>query len=182
MKRIITFIMVAVSLSIIVAAQTAPAPAPQAPNPAARKVVSPLAQYSGAWIAAFDNHPWLAIELKLQGNQLLGTLNRPHDFQFDNQGGIKSVSQQRVVEGIENAVLQGDGLLFTVKDPATQKTDSYVMRLINANTAEVKMSGMAMQPGMPKPLPWKLSRVTPNANAAATAAPVPNAGAVTPAR
>jgi hypothetical protein len=64
---------------------------------------------------------------------------------------------------VENAVLQGDGLLLTVKDPGTQQTDRYLMRLTSANSADVKMVGMSVPPGMPKILPWKLNRVMANA-------------------
>jgi hypothetical protein len=64
---------------------------------------------------------------------------------------------------VENSLLNGDGLLLTVKDPGTQQTERYLMRLTSADTAELKMVAMSMPPGMPKPKPWKLSRVGPNA-------------------
>jgi len=64
---------------------------------------------------------------------------------------------------VDSAVLNGDGLLITVKDNGTQQTDRYMMRLTGADTAELKMVAMSMPPGMAKPKPWKLSRVGPNA-------------------
>jgi hypothetical protein len=134
---------------------------PQMQNAPARK--SPLADYAGAWIGSFEGNTWLSVRLALQGNQISGTLQRPKDLQFANDGGIKSVSEERLTEGVENAVIQGDGLLLTVKDPAAQTVDHYVMKLTAAGTAELKMVAMSMPPGMPKPLPWKLNKVTPNA-------------------
>ncbi len=84
-------------------------------------------------------------------------------FKFNNNGGLKSVSDDKITESVDKAVLQGDGLLLTVKDPNTQQTSSYVLRLTSANTAELKMVAMSMPPGMPKPQPWKLSKIMANA-------------------
>ena len=92
-----------------------------------------------------------------------GHLQRPKDFQFADNGAIKSVSDEQMTEGVENAVVQGDGLLLTVKDPGTQQPDHYVMRFTVPGMAELKMVAMSMPPGMPKPQPWKLSKVTPSA-------------------
>ena len=130
-------------------------------NAPARK--SPLAEYAGSWIATFQGHAWLTIRLNLQGTQLSGTVQHPHNLEFDNSGEVKSVSDERLTGAVETAVIQGDGLFLTVKDTDTQETDRYVMRLTSANTAEVKMVAMPMPPGMPKPQPWKLSRVNPSA-------------------
>jgi hypothetical protein len=159
MKRFLSFAILAIAMSAISIAQTSMTP--QMQNAPVRK--SPLADYAGVWNGAFEGHAWISINLKLQANQLSGTMQRPHDFQFANDGAIKSVSDEKLTEGVENAVLQGDGLLLTVKDPGTQQTDHYVMRLTGAGTAELKMVAMSMPPGMPKPQPWKLTKVTPNA-------------------
>jgi hypothetical protein len=158
-KRSFALAMLVISMCIIGVAQTSMTP--QMQNAPVRK--SPLAEYAGAWIGTFEGHTWLAVRLTLQGNQISGTLQRPKDFQFANNGGIKSVSDEQLTEGVENAVLQGDGLLLTVKDPGTQQIDRYVIRLTGPGTAELKMVAMSMPPGMPKPLPWKLNKVTPNA-------------------
>jgi len=159
MKRFLPFAILAIAMSAAAIAQTSMTP--QMQNAPARK--SPLADYAGTWIGTFEGHAWMSINLTLQANQLSGTMQRPHDFQFTNDGAIKSVSDEKLTEGVENAVLQGDGLLLSVKDPGTQQTEHYVMRLTGAGMAELKMVAMSMPPGMPKPLPWKLSKVTPNA-------------------
>jgi hypothetical protein len=137
------------------AAQTSMAPGMQ--NAPARK--SPLAEYTGSWIGTFQGHTWITVKLNQQGDHLIGTLQRPRDLQFQNSGDLKSVGEEQTTSAVEKALLQGDALLMTVKDPSTQQSDLYVMRLMSANTAELRMSGMAMQPGMPKPKPWQLSRV-----------------------
>lgn len=167
MKRFITFVVLVISISLICVAQT-PANS-QTPNAPVRK--SPLAPYAGAWIGMFEGHAWMSIRLNLQANQISGSMQRAHDYKFNNNGGLLSVSQDQVTEGVENAVLQGDGLLLTVKDPETQQTTHYVLRLTGPDTADLKMVAMSMPPGMPKPLPWKLSRVAASTAAATTATP-----------
>jgi len=159
MKRFMLLALVAVSLTTTALAQTSMTPGMQ--NAPARK--SPLEEYAGSWIGTFQGHTWIAIRLTKQGTELTGTLQRPHDLQFANSGELKSVGEEQTTHAVENAVVQGDGLLLTVKDPSTQQTEHYVMRLMSANTAELKMASMAMQPGMPKPRPWQLSRVGPSA-------------------
>jgi hypothetical protein len=165
MKRFITLVLLVISISLISLAQTSTNP--QTPNAPVRK--SPLAVYAGAWIWMFEGHAWMSIRLNLQAEQISGSMQRAHDFKFNNNGGLLSVSQDQVTEGIESGVLQGDGLLLTVKDPDTKQASHYVLKLTGPDTAELKMVAMSMPPGMPKPLPWKLSRV--GASTATTAAP-----------
>lgn len=164
MKRFITLTFMVLSMSLISVGQVAN---PQAPNAPIRK--SPLAPYAGAWIGMFDGHVWMSIRLNLQAEQISGSMQRAHDYKFNNNGGLQSVSEDQVTEGIESGALQGDGLLLTVKDPDTHQASHYVLRLTGPDTAELKMVAMSMPPGMPKPLPWKLSRV--GASTAAAAAP-----------
>lgn len=159
MKRALGFAILAVALAAVGSAQTSMTPGMQ--NAPARK--SPLAEYAGSWAGTFQGHTWLAIRLTLQGNQIAGTVQHPHDLKFNDDGQIKSISDERLTGVVENAVLNGDGLLLTVKDPNSQQTSRYEMRLTTANTAQVKMVEMSMPPGMPKVKPWMLSRVEPNA-------------------
>jgi len=158
MKRFLSTAMLVVALSLIGYAQTSMTPAMQ--NAPARK--SPLAEYAGAWIGMFQGHAWMTIRLSLQGNQVSGSLQRPQDLQFNDDGNIKSISDERSTATVENGQLTGDGLLLTVKDPNSKESDRYLIRLTTANTAEVKMVAMNMPPGMPKPKPWMLSRVGPS--------------------
>jgi len=155
MKRVLSVALLMLSFAIVAAAQTSMTPGMQ--NAPARK--SPIAEYAGSWIGTFQGHTWITVKLNQQAGVLSGTLQRPHDLDFQNSGELKSVGDEQTTSTVENAVLQGDGLLMTVKDPSTNQTDHYVMRLMSANTAELKMSGMNMKPGMPKPQPWQLSRV-----------------------
>ncbi len=159
MKRVLSVALILISFAIVALAQTSMTPGMQ--NAPARK--SPLEGYAGSWIGMFQGHAWITVKLNKQGPELTGTLQRAHDLQFANSGDLKSVGEEQTMSTIETAALQGDGLLLTVKDPGTNQTDHYVLRLMSANTAELKMSGMAMPPGMPKPKPWLLSRVGPTA-------------------
>jgi len=159
MRRFISIAVLIVGLAIVGLAQTSMTPGMQ--NAPARK--SPLAGYVGAWIGTFDGHAWLTIRLTQQGTQLSGTVQRQSDVKFNDQGEIKSVGEEQTTSAVENSLLNGDGLLLTVKEPGTQQTDRYLMRLTGADTAELKMVAMSMPPGMAKPKPWKLNRVGANA-------------------
>jgi hypothetical protein len=70
-------------------------------------------------------------------------------------------------------VLNPDGLLLTMKDPDSQETDRYMMRLVAPakDAAELKMIAMSMPPGMSKPKPWRLTK---NVIAPAAKAPAPH--------
>ena len=157
MKRFL--LAVFLTSALMASAQTSMTPGMQ--NAPARK--SPLAEYAGTWIGIFQGHTWMTVRLTQQGPILGGSLQRPRDLEFQDSGDLKSVSAERSNDSVDNAVIQGDGLLLTVKDPGTQETFRYVMRLTSANTAELKMVGMSMPPGMAKPKPWILSRLGPSA-------------------
>ncbi len=159
MKRLILIALVTAALTVVGLAQSSMTPGMQ--NAPARK--SPLAEYAGSWIGTFQGHTWISLRLVNEGTVLSGTLQRPRELQFQNSGELKSVGDEKSNLTIENAVVQGDGLLLTVKDPSTQQTDHYVLRLMSANIGELKMASMSMPPGMPKPRPWQLSRVGPSA-------------------
>lgn len=159
MKRLLLIALLLATCAAVAPAQTSMTPGMQ--NAPARK--SPLEEYVGSWIGLFQGHAWITVKLQRQGPDLLGTVQRAHELQFQNSGDLKSVGEEQTTGNIQKAVLQGDGLQLTVQDPNTQATEHYVLRLMSANTAELRMAGMAMQPGMPKPKPWELSRVGPTA-------------------
>jgi hypothetical protein len=163
MKRYVSLALFVVSISLAGVGQSTASP--QAPNAPVRK--SPLAGYAGAWVGMFEGHAWISIRLNLRGDQITGTVQRAHEFQFNNNGGLKSVSDDQITETVDKAAAQGDGLLITVKDPNTQQSSGYVMRLTGADAADLKVVAMSMPPGMPKPLPFKLNRVTASAVAPA---------------
>ena len=154
MRRLAVVAVTAIALCVVGWAQTSMSPAMQ--NAPAQK--TPLSGYVGAWIGTFQGHAWFTIRLMQRGDQLTGVMQRPRDVQFDDQGEVKSVGDEKWSGRVESAKLNGDGLLLTVKDPATNKTDRYLMRLTNDTTAEVNMV-----PGAPKPKPWRLIKVPANA-------------------
>jgi len=159
MRRFMFIALLVVGLAATAIAQTSMTPGMQ--NAPARK--SPLAEYAGAWIGTFGGHTWMTVRLTLQGTSMSGTVQHQNDVKFTDRGDIKSVGEEQISGSVESAVLNGDGLLLTVKNTGSQETDRYLMRLTSANTAEIKMIAMSMPPGMPKPKPWVLSRVGPNA-------------------
>jgi len=163
MKRFFILVMLLIATSVVGFTQTATTQ--QTPSAPVKK--SPLADYAGTWTSAFEGHPWLTIRLTSQGTALSGSVQRAHEFQFADSGLLKSVSEDQITESIDSAALQGDGLLITVKDPNAQQPNRYLLRLTGANTADLKMVAMSMPPGMPKPQPWKLTKVTASAVAPA---------------
>jgi hypothetical protein len=156
MRRLAIVVMVMLALGSAVWSQTSSGRA--TPSQPTKK--SPLAGYAGTWVGTFEQHPWLTVQLTLKGQQLSGALRRAHDLKFNDSGEIKSVGDTEVSEVIQDATINGDGLLLTAKNPDTNEIDRFTMRLMSETTAELKMSAMSMPPGMPKLKPWKVTRVT----------------------
>jgi hypothetical protein len=130
-----------------------------------KKKVSPLAEYSGEWASTFNGRVWLRLQLELRGDELIGALLHARNIDLNDNGEIKSVSEEQSGGTIREAVLNPDGLLLTVKDAGSQEIDRYTMRLIlpSKEEADFKMIGQSMPPGMAKPKPWRLvkSRISP---------------------
>lgn len=152
MKRLL--LVLTMALSVAAGAQTSPKQA--TPGAPVRK--SPLADYAGRWTGSFEGKTWLTVKLALQGDRLSGSIQRPRNLQFNDLGELKSVSDDQSAETVQDAQVNPDGLLLTTKDPDTQETNRFTMKLTGEATAEIKMSAMKMPPGMPKIKPWKLTR------------------------
>jgi hypothetical protein len=159
MKRFLSIALFVALVAAVSVAQTSMTPGMQ--NAPVRK--SPLAEYAGVWIGTFQGHTWMNIRLTLQGTEMTGTVQHQKDLQFDNNGELKSVGEEQSTGAVQSAVINGDGLLLTVKDPGSQQTDRYLMRVTSAGMADVKMVAMSMPPGMPKLKPWKLTKLGPSA-------------------
>lgn len=131
----------------------------QAPGGAAKaKPVSPFAEYAGEWAATFNGKVWLQLRLVLQGEQMSGSLLHSRNIDLNDNGELKSVSEEQATESVINAEVNPDGLLLTIQDADTQENDRYLMRLITPakDTAELKMIAMQLPPGMAKPKPWRV--------------------------
>ena len=151
MKRLL---LLALAFGVAAAAQTLPKQA--APGTPVRR--SPLADYAGTWTGSFEGKTWLTVKLALQGDRLSGSIQHPRNLQFNDQGELKSISDEQSTETVQDAQVNPDGLLLTTKDPDTQETNRFTMKLTGEATAEIKMSAMKMPPGMPKIRPWKLTK------------------------
>ncbi len=158
MKCLVCVAVTAIALGVTGWAQTSMSPAMQ--NAPARK--ASLTEYVGSWIGTFQGHTWLTIRLVQSGDRLSGTLQRAQEVKLNNQGDVESVSGEKWSGSFESAQLTGDGLLLTVKNPGTQATDRYLMRLTHNTVAEVQMA-MSVPPAMPRAKPWKLIKVGPTA-------------------
>jgi len=159
MKR--AFLLLAVIAVSLSAWCQAPAnPGNAAPTASHKEKVSPFAEYAGLWTARFEGKIWLQLRLELAGEVLTGSLIHPHNLELNDNGELKSVSEEQVTEIVSDAVVNPDGLLLYLKDSDTQETDRYVMRVVapDNDTAELKMVAMSLPPGMPKPKPWRLVR------------------------
>ena len=135
-------------------------PRPGSPTTAQKKPVSPFAEYVGVWTATFDGKPWLQLTLDLRGEQLGGSLVHPRSISLNDNGELKSISEEQATETIIEATVNPDGLLITLQDHDTQETERYMMKLVQPekDAADLKLIGQAMPPGMPKPKPWRLAK------------------------
>ena len=156
MKKLLLLLLVLVT--VLPGWSQAPPASAQVPTKA--KPVSPLMEYTGEWSSVFDGKVWLALHLELRGEQLSGRLVHPKHIEMNDNGELKSVSEEQSTEEVTEAVVNPDGLLLNLKDVDTQEQDRYQMRLIlpDKNIAELKMIGMPMPPGMPKPKPWRVTK------------------------
>jgi hypothetical protein len=129
------------------------APTSGSASPPQKKKISPFAEYAGGWTSTFDGKIWLRLQLELRGDRLTGALLRARKIDVNDNGELKSVSEEQSGETITDAVLNPDGLLLIVKDVDSQETDRYMMRLVSAakDAADLKMIGQSMPPGCPSP-------------------------------
>jgi hypothetical protein len=155
MRRFGALLFFAIVVTMAVAAQTAT----QSKSEARPVKKNPLAAYAGTWTGSFEGKSWLTLKLVLQADRLSGSIERPRNLQFNDQGEIKSVSDEQSTEVVQDAQVNPDGLLLTVKNSDSQEINRYTMRLTSESAAELKMSAMSMPPGMPKIRPWKLTKV-----------------------
>ena len=162
-RRVKRLLLLVLAFAVAAAAQTLPKQGPA--GLPVRK--SPLADYAGTWTASFEGKTWLTVRLALQGDRLSGFIQHPRNLQFNDQGELKSISDEQSTENVQDAQVNPDGLLLTTKEPDTQETNRFTMKLAGETTAEIKMSAMKMPPGMPKVKPWKLTKAaasTPSAH------------------
>jgi len=147
-------LLLAIALATAGAAQTSSQQGPPGTPP--RK--SPLAEYAGTWTGSFEGKTWMTVRLTLQGERLSGSIKHARSLEFNDLGEIKNVSDEQSTEPVQDAEINPNGLLLTTKDPDTQETNRFTMKLTGESTAEIKMIAMKTPPGMPKIKPWKLTK------------------------
>jgi len=123
--------------------------------------VSPFLQYAGDWTSAFNGKPCLLLRLEMHLDTLGGAIVLPRKVELNDNGELKAISEEQAIQTVVAAEVNPDGLLLSMKDTATQKAERYLMRLspTGKDSAELKMIGMEVRPGLPKPKPWKLTKV-----------------------
>src|SRR5271157_1843486 len=97
MKRALLLLVVAVGVAAMAQVSANQAP----PGKPVRK--SPLADYAGTWLGSFEGKSWLTVKLSLQADQLSGSIQRPRNVQFNDQGEIRSVSDDQSTEVLQDA-------------------------------------------------------------------------------
>jgi hypothetical protein len=143
-------------LPFLAFAQTPPTTSQASGQPPVKK--SPLVPYAGNWVGTFESKPWMLLNLNLVGEQFSGSMQRAKSIDINDNGELKHVSEEFSNNPLVEGRLNPDGLLLSFKDPETQETFRYLMKLTSDSTAEIRMIAMAMPPGMPKPKPWKLTK------------------------
>src|SRR5208282_4503370 len=104
-KRLL--LVLTMALSVAAGAQTSLQQGP--PGAPVRK--SPLTDYAGTWTGSFEGKTWLTVKLALQADRLSGSIQHPHDLQFNDQGELKSTSDDQSTEVVQDAQVNPDGLL-----------------------------------------------------------------------
>lgn len=157
MKAYLLFAALAAVLSVPLAQAQAPAKTNQngAQTPVKK---NPLVPYAGNWSCSLDSRPWFLLNLNLAGEQFSGSLQRARSFQLNDNGEVKQVSEEFFTLQLTDAKLNPDGLLMSFREPESQQTQRYQMKLTGDTSAEVRMLEMILPPGMPKAKPWKLVR------------------------
>jgi hypothetical protein len=84
------------AFALLALSATAWCQAPASAKPAKPQQVSPYAEYVGDWISTLDGKVWLLLQLELHGDQLTGWLTHPHDIEMNDEGGLRSVSEEKV--------------------------------------------------------------------------------------
>jgi hypothetical protein len=132
----------------------APASTPKA------KPVSPLLAYAGDWTASLNGTVWLRLRLEMRGDELIGAVLRSRKIEVSDSGEIRTVSDEQAGEKVTSAEVNPDGLLLKTIDAQTQEANRYAMKLVPPanDTADIKLIGMSMPPGMPKPKPWRVTK------------------------
>jgi hypothetical protein len=142
------------------------APATSAAKPAEAGAIPTRADYAGEWISTLDGKVWLLLQLELHGDQLTGTITHSTDLELNDDGGLKSVSDEKVKEQVSEAIPDAGGLLVTVKSSEKRDPDQYRMLIVlPGKAANLSMVAEDMPPGMPKPQPWVLLKFDPTAKA-----------------
>lgn len=134
------------------------------PPPPKPEVAPALADFAGEWISTFETKVWLLLQLELHGDQLTGWITHSTDLDLNEDGGLKSVSEEKVKEKIAEATLADEGLFLTVKSTDRKEPDQYLMRIVvPAKAADLSILATDMPAGMPKPQPWVLLKFEPSA-------------------
>ena len=131
---------------------------PSAKAPVVKK--SPLAPYAATWIATSQGRTFVTLRLVQNGEQLSGSIRHPVNIDTDDNGDVKSFSDDFSTAVVQDGTLTGDGVLLTVKDDKSNEVDRFSMQLTSDTTATLKMLAMKMPPGMAKPKPWKLTKTS----------------------
>ena len=153
MKRPLLLLLVLAGLSNLWGQTSVP---PRGTPSADAKRTSPLADYAGEWTGTLNGRVWLTMHLGLQGEQLTGSMTHARDIEINDDGNLKAVSDEQTIESVVTAGLNPDGLLLTLKAQDARETIQILMRLVlpAKDTADLRMVGQDMPPGMPKPRPW----------------------------
>ncbi len=105
MKR--AFVLLAVlSVGVVAWGQAPPHPANAAPAAQQKPKVSPFAGYAGLWTSKFDGKVWLQLKLDLHGEQLSGSLLHPQKIDLNDNGELKSVSEEQITEAVQRCRAQ----------------------------------------------------------------------------
>ncbi len=109
-----------------------------------------LSDYVGKWVVKSAGRNFLVLTLKLEGDQLSGSMVLPEHFEVDQDGDVSHVSPEHSERPVVHASLV-DGRLELITQHGEDK-DRFAMVLTDHNNATLQLVDAAIAP-------WRLQRV-----------------------
>jgi hypothetical protein len=143
--------------------------------PPAAQIGSTLPDYAGTWVRKVREQTFLVLTLKIERDQISGSLALPKSFNESQGGEVYSVSPEVNQFTVTQASVRDGHLELTtrkVRDPKDQ--DHYLMTLADHDHASIEPEGWSLAP-------WRLVRVNDSVEVSvATSWPEPGPKVISP--
>lgn len=135
-----------------------------------------LSAYAGKWVRLVQGRVFMVLTLKVDGEQVSGSLSMPRAFK-EGQGGDVTVIKPKVRDfPVTSGLISEDHLDFTTTDPSDPKDLAHnILTLVDHNHAKMRYRGWENL------APWRLQRESDSAHwSVASSWPAPGPKVITP--